>query len=240
VSTARSPIGRRRYAGASRDHCHFSRQTGGTGDLIRDLLDEIGRLGSPWLQLVAFGLAFGETAFLLDLLVPGEVGLVVVGAGAARGGEPLVTVIAAAALGATLGDSVGWLIGRYGLTWLLARVSWLHRHLEPRLEPARAYFEQRGGAAVFLGRFVGALRSVVAIAAGLGGMPFLRFLKWNVAASIVWTGLVVSAGYLFGRNVDAVVSDVGLIVAGAILAGVVTLWLVVRWRKRRNVQMTAE
>jgi membrane protein DedA with SNARE-associated domain len=222
VSSARSPIGRRRYAGASCDDGHFSRQTGGTGDFIRDLLDEIGGLGSPWLQLVAFGLAFAETAFLLDLVVPGEVGLVVVGAGAARGDEPLVTVIVAAALGATLGDSVGWLIGRYGLTWLLARVS------------------RRGGAAVFLGRFVGALRSVVAIAAGLGGMPFLRFLKWNVAASIVWTGLVVSAGYLFGRNVDAIVSDVGLVVAGAILAGVVLLWFVLRWRKRRQVHVTAE
>jgi membrane-associated protein len=172
--------------------------------------------------------------------VPGEVGLVVVGAAAARGGEPLVTVIVAAALGATLGDSVGWLIGRYGLAWLVARVPWLHRHLEPRLEPARAYFERRGGAAVFFGRFVGALRSVVAIAAGLGGMPFLRFLKWNVAASIVWTGLVVSAGYLFGKNVESIVSEVGLLVTAAILATVVLVWLFVRWRRHRHVHVTAE
>ena len=93
---------------------------------------------------------------------------------------------------------------------------------------------------MFLGRFVGALRSVVAIAAGLGGMPFLRFLKWNVAASIVWTGLVVSAGYLFGRNVDAIVSDLGLIIAAAIVAGVILLLLLVRWRKRRHVHVTAE
>jgi membrane-associated protein len=218
----------------------FRRQTGAIETFVRDLFDDVGALGSPWLQLVAFGLAFGETAFLLDFVIPGEVGLVVVGAGAARGGEPLVTVIAAAALGATLGDSVGWLLGRYGLTWLLEHVPWLHRHLEPRLEPARAYFERRGGAAVFFGRFVGALRSVVSIVAGAAGMPYLRFLRWNIAASIVWTGLVVSAGYAFGRNVETIVSDVGLIVAAAVVATCLLLWFFLRWRKRRHVQVTAE
>ena len=152
-----------------------------------------------------------------------------------------MTVIAAAALGATLGDSVGWLLGRYGLTWLLEHVPWLHRHLEPRLEPAHAYFERRGGAAVFFGRFVGALRSVVSIVAGTAGMPYLRFLRWNIAASIVWTGLVVSAGYAFGRNVETIVSDVGLIVA-AVRAWpcACVLWFVLRRRRRRHVQVTAE
>jgi membrane protein DedA with SNARE-associated domain len=71
-------------------------------------------------------------------------------------------------------------------------------------------------------------------------MPFLRFLKWNVAASIVWAGLVVTAGYLFGRNVETIVSDLGLVVAGTIVAAAVLLWLFVRWRRRRNVHVTAE
>jgi membrane protein DedA with SNARE-associated domain len=199
---------------------------------VRDLLDDVGRLGSPWLQLVAFGLAFAETAFLLDLVVPGEIGMVVVGAAAARGGEPVSTVILAAALGATLGDSVGWLLGRYGAQRLITRVAWLRRHIEPRLEPARAYFEQRGGAAILLGRFVGALRSIVSIVAGMNGMPFLRFLAWNVVASVAWAGFVVSAGYVFGENVDAVLSEVGLIVSATIISLAVVAWLVARRRRR--------
>jgi membrane-associated protein len=207
---------------------------------VRELLEEIGGLGSPWLQLVAFALAFGETAFLLDLVVPGEVGLVIVGAAAARGGEPLVTVIAAGAIGATLGDSVGWLIGRYGAVWLFAHVAWLRERVEPRLVPARGYFERRGGAAVFLGRFIGAFRSVVSIVAGMNGMPYRRFLGWNIAASLAWVGLVVTAGYVFGENVDAIVSEAGLVVTATVLSIAMVVWLIARWRRNRGGQVTGE
>lgn len=199
---------------------------------MRGLLDDVGDLGSPWLELIAFALAFGETAFLLDLVVPGEVGMVLVGAAAERRGVPLVPLIAAAAAGAALGDSVGWLLGRYGMSRLIGRVSWLQRHLEPKLEPARAYFERRGGAAVVIGRFIGALRSVVAIVAGMSGMPYRRFLVWNLLASVLWAGFVVSAGYAFGANIDAVVSTAGLIVTGAVIAIALVVWLVLRRRAR--------
>ncbi|MBM3673112.1 MAG: hypothetical protein FJW86_13160 [Actinobacteria bacterium] len=80
---------------------------------ITDLLEDVASIGGGWLLLVAFFLAFAETALFADLIVPGEVGLIVAGAAAARGDEPpLVALIAVAALGATLGDSVGWLLGK--------------------------------------------------------------------------------------------------------------------------------
>jgi len=83
---------------------------------------------------------------------------------------------------------------------------------------------------VFLGRFVGALRAVVSVVAGMSDMPYRRFLPWNVLASVVWSGLVVSAGYFFGRNVESVVGDIGLGIAGAIVFGVAVYW----WIKRRR------
>jgi membrane-associated protein len=202
--------------------------------LVEDLLDDVARIGGVWLHVAAFLLAFGETAFLTDLLVPGEVGMVVVGAAGARGNEPLPTLIAAAALGATVGDSVGWVLGRTVAPRLIERYAWTRRHVQPKVERAHAYFEQRGGAAVFLGRFVGALRSVVSVVAGMSGMPFRRFLAWNVAASIAWAGAVVSLGYFFGRNVESLVSDLALIIAAAIVAGAVVVWLVVRARRRSH------
>jgi membrane protein DedA with SNARE-associated domain len=203
-------------------------------DFVRDLLDDVGGIGSPWLELLAFALAFGETAFLLDLIVPGEVGMVLVGAAAARHGSPLVTVAIAAALGATLGDSVGWLLGRYGVSRIIERVGWVRRRVEPKLEPARDYFGRRGGAAIVIGRFVGALRSVVAVVAGMSGMPYPRFLGWNLLASVLWAGAVVSAGYAFGANVDAIVSEIGLIISGAVLATTVVVFLVLRVRAKRH------
>jgi undecaprenyl-diphosphatase len=199
---------------------------------VEDLLDEVASIGGGWLLLAAFLLAFAETALFADLVVPGEVGLIVAGAAAARGGDPhLAPLIAAAALGATLGDSVGWLLGRTVGTRFVERFEWTRKRLRPRVERARGYFTRRGAAAVFLGRFVGALRAVVSVVAGMSGMPYRRFLPWNVLASIVWTALVVSAGYFFGRNVESLVGDVGVVVAAAILAGVILWWLVRRRRR---------
>jgi membrane-associated protein len=203
------------------------------GDVFERILDDVASVGGPWLLLAVFLLALGETAFLTDLFVPGEVGLVIVGAAGARSDVPLPALVALAALGATIGDSIGWLIGRHGVNRLLDRWPWAKRRTEEPLAKAHRYFERRGGVAVFVGRFVGAARALVSVAAGMNGMPYPRFLAWNVLASVCWTGLVVSAGYFLGRNVDSVVVDVALAVTVAVAAGF-GLWLLVHWWRGRR------
>lgn len=185
-----------------------------------------------FLHAAAFFLAFAECALFLDLVVPGEAGMVVAGAAAARADVPLPSMIAAAAAGAILGDSVGYAIGRrWGLA-LVRRWEPVRRRLEPRVERAQEYFADHGGLAVFLGRFVGVVRGVVPVVAGTARMPYRRFLPWNIAASLVWTGAVVSAGYLIGRNVESLVSRASLVVAGVVVVGVGTWWVVARRRRR--------
>ena len=186
------------------------------------------------LHIVAFLLAFAECALFMDLVVPGETGMVVAGAAASRTDAPLVTMIAAAALGAITGDSVSYWIGRRWGVQVIRRWEPIRRRLEPRIERSEAYFAERGGVAVFLGRFVGAVRGVVPVVAGMSGMAYRRFLPWNVLASIVWTSAVVSAGFLLGRNVEKVVSKASLVVAAVIVAGAVTVWLVRRRRRQRD------
>jgi len=203
----------------------------GVEDWLLRLLDAAASAGDPAVLAAAFGLAFGETALLTDLFVPGDVGMILVGAVASRSGTPLVLAILAASVGATLGDSVGWWLGhRFGRR-ILARFPRVDRRLGPSLDRAEVYFERRGGAAVFWGRFVGAVRGVVSFVAGTAGMPYRRFLDWNVAASVCWTSLVISAGYLFGRNVEAVVSEVGMFVGIGIVVLAVAV-LVLRSRRR--------
>lgn len=203
----------------------------GVEDWLLRLLDAAASAGDPAVLAAAFGLAFGETALLTDLFVPGDVGMILVGAVASRSGTPLVLAILAASVGATLGDSVGWWLGhRFGRR-ILARFPRIERRLGTSLDRAEVYFERRGGAAVFWGRFVGAVRGVVSFVAGTAGMPYRRFLVWNVAASVCWTSLVISAGYLFGRNVEAVVSEVGMFVGIGIVVLAVAV-LVLRSRRR--------
>ncbi len=180
------------------------------------------------LHAAAFLLAFAECALFMDLVVPGEAGMVVAGAAASRADVPLGTMIAAAAIGAIAGDSASYWAGRRWGMALIQRWEPVRRRLEPRVERSRDYFARRGGAAVFLGRFVGAVRGVVPAVAGMSAMPYRRFLPWNVLASIVWTSAVVSAGYLLGRNVEKVVSKASLVIAVVVVAGAVTWWLLRR------------
>ena len=70
--------------------------------------------------------------------------------------------------------------------------------------------------------------------AGTAGMPYRRFLAWNALASICWTTTVILAGYAFGRNVDAVLSEIGIAVAGTIVVvGIAVFLLRRRWVRGR-------
>lgn len=199
--------------------------------MLTRIIDLVGGLGFVGLVLVAAGLAFSETAIGLDLLVPGEAGMLVAGAVAAEQGHPFVVVAVGAAVGASVGDTVSYAIGRrWGLS-LLER--WrLTRRLVPKAKKAEDWFERRGGAAVLIGRWVGALRAVVPVVAGTAKMPFGRFLAWNVVASITWAGTAVALGYVFGTAAAKAVDKAGVWVYLAVVAAAGAWWLVRRHRKR--------
>jgi membrane-associated protein len=201
--------------------------------VIDRLLDEVAASGWWVVLLGAFGFAFAETALFLDLVVPGEVGLVVAGAAGERADVALPLIVGAAAAGAICGDSVSYALGRrYGLR-LIRRWEPVRRRLEPSVERARGHFADRGGRAVFFGRFVGALRAVVPFVAGMSAMPLRRFLAWNVAASVVWTSIVVSLGFFVGRHVHDDVDRVSLLFSAVVIGGLVVSWFVRRRRARR-------
>lgn len=198
--------------------------------MLRGLLDDLGNVGPVVLCTIAFVLAYSETAIALDLLVPGEVGMVLVGASAASAGAPLPAVVAAAALGAALGDTTSYLIGRRWGRGIVERFRFTQRHLGPLLDAASGHFDRHGGRSVFLGRFVGALRAVVPLVAGAAKLPVRTFAAWNVAASICWASLVVGLGGLVGRSAADVIDRAETFITIVVVAALVTwLW----WRHRR-------
>jgi membrane-associated protein len=196
--------------------------------VLERLIEIISGVGAPGLVLIAMALTYAETAIGLDLVVPGEAGLVVVGA-AANGEIGVVPLIAAAAVGATAGDCTSYWLGRRFGHRLLDRFA-LTRRLRPGVERAEAVMERRGPRAVFFGRFVGALRAVVPLVAGMARMPFGRFLVWNVAASIAWCTTVVLVGFHVGLPAARFVDRAGIWSYLAVAAVALVLWL----RNRRS------
>jgi membrane-associated protein len=189
------------------------------------ILDAVARLGGWGLCLAVLGVSFGESAVLMDFVIPGEVGMVVAGAAAGRNDISPWLLIAIASVGSVLGDCFSYLVGRrWGMT-LVRRWSWLRRRLEPRFDRAHDYFQRRGGQAVFAARWVGALRALVPLVAGTSEMPFRRFLAWDAAAAVLWVTTMIWLGAGFGddiaRIVDRVGTGVSLAVVGAIVLVVV-------------------
>ena len=95
------------------------------------------------------------------------------------------------------------MIGRTGGQHLLERLSARFAFVRRRIDQLRLFFDQHGSKAVFMARFITGARFLAGPMAGAAGMPFLRFLGWNVMGAITWCSLMVTIGYLVGDEVGA-------------------------------------
>lgn len=145
------------------------------------------------------GMAFVETGLFIGLVVPGETAMAVAGVIAARQGLPLALLIGAGAIGAVAGDVSSYWFARKAGLGVVRRSPWLTRRIEPHLRGANRFFDRHGPRALVLGRWISWLRAVLPFTAGLGRMPFLRFLLWSAIAGVTWAATIVSLGYLVGE-----------------------------------------
>jgi membrane protein DedA with SNARE-associated domain/membrane-associated phospholipid phosphatase len=173
--------------------------------------------------LVVFTLPALESSAFVGFIFPGEIALLLGGVLAYEGRVPLVAVLAAGIAGAIVGDSIGCGVGRrYGRRTLDGT---LGRFVHSRhLDRAEVYLAERGGKAVFFGRFTAALRVMIPGLAGMSRLRYRTFLTYNVASAVAWGTLSVMLGYLGGRSwrhVEHIASRIGLgALAALVLAAV--------------------
>ncbi len=110
-------------------------------------------------------------------------------------------VILAAAVGAILGDNLGYWIGRTGGYRLVRRYGRYIRLDERRLKLGQYLFAKHGGKVVFLGRFVAVLRAWAAFLAGVNRMDAKRFLFFNAAGGILWAMVFGLGAYFIGSGI---------------------------------------
>jgi membrane protein DedA with SNARE-associated domain len=185
-------------------------------------------ISAPWAIGAVFFLAAAETALFIGFLLPGELAVILGGVLAARAHVPLAGVLAASVAGPILGDSLGYLVGKkYG-----ENVS--HRKLKKRWAKAQGWIKKKGAPAVFFGRFVAFLRSVIPAAAGVSKMPYRRFLPWSIAGGVLWGTGSAMLGYVAGGNFERVVKwmgRAGLILFGAVVLGGLGVFLYLKLRR---------
>jgi membrane protein DedA with SNARE-associated domain/membrane-associated phospholipid phosphatase len=173
-----------------------------------------------WVALLAvFAFPALESSAFVGFVFPGEIALILGGVIAFEGRVPLAAVVVAGILGAVIGDSIGYAIGRrYGRHLLDGTIG---RFVKPdHLDRAETYLAERGGKAVFFGRFTAALRVMIPGLAGMSHMRYRTFLGFNLAGAVGWVTLCVVLGYLGGRSwrrVEHIASRMGLAAFGVLV-----------------------
>lgn len=191
----------------------------------RYLLDFVRTYGS-WVYGLLFTIVFAETGFVVTPFLPGDSLLFATGALCATGA--LSTPVAAGLLifAAFAGNAVNYTVGRIiGPKVFTAtdRSGLSHRLLNrDHLDRAHAFFEQYGGKAVILGRFVPIVRTFVPFVAGAAQMRSHSFVFFNIIGAAAWVGLCLGAGVLFG-NVPVVKENFSLVTVGIVFVSILPM-----------------
>ena len=199
---------------------------------VAELVNDYG----GWTLLILFLIIFCETGLVVTPFLPGDSLLFAAGAIAATGSLNVGVVVALLIVAAILGDSTNYWIGsRIGTRVFkddarILKTEYLHR--------TEDFFRRYGGKTIVLARFAPIVRTYAPFVAGVAGMPYSRFLTFNVIGGVAWILIFVVGGYLFG-GIDVVEDNFGLVIIAVILVSLIPIAIeVVRnKRKKRELQV---
>lgn len=152
---------------------------------------------SQWLGLAIFLIAFIESLALAGLLVPGVVLMVAATAMAGSGNLAVSVTLTCAFAGAVCGDLLSFALGRF-FHQDIRRLSLFRRH--PHwIDRGERFFRHYGVLSILIGRFVGPIRPIIPMVAGMFDMPFWRFILINLLSALAWAPAYVLPGFYAGR-----------------------------------------
>ncbi|MBW4612334.1 MAG: DedA family protein [Desmonostoc vinosum HA7617-LM4] len=184
---------------------------------------------------------FGILLENLGIPLPGETVTLVGGFLAGNNELNFWLVLSNAVMGAVIGATCGYWIGRTGGWPFLVRVGKIFRVSEVRLVSIKEQFSQNDAKAVFFGRFFALLRVFAAPLAGIAEMPFGKFFLYNLLGAIAWGSQMVTLAFFAGKVVplEQLVAWMSqfAIVALLILAALIAIPL---WLESRQVKSATE
>jgi membrane-associated protein len=196
----------------------------------KHLLDFVRDYGS-WVYAILFAIVFAETGFVVTPFLPGDSLLFAAGALSARGDLSIAAMLALLMFAAFAGNTVNYAVGRFigprvfTGTYRLLNKAYLDR--------AHAFFEQYGGKAVVLGRFVPIVRTFVPFVAGAAQMTSGAFVLYNAVGALAWVSLCLGAGWFFG-NIPIIKNNFSLVTIGIVFVSVLPMVFELIAHRRRS------
>lgn len=177
-----------------------------------------------WAGFFAFIIAFLESLIIIGTIVPGSITMtavgIMMGAGVMNIKLSLILIIA----GAFIGDGLSYYIGfRYRES---LPHKWPFRLVPKLIEKAKEFFRQHGGKSVFIGRFVGAIRAMVPVIAGMLNMKPWQYFPISFCSAVLWAIVYLIPGFLIGYASEALPPGMASHVVLYVLGFLVVLWLI--------------
>lgn len=160
---------------------------------IAHLIQTFGILGLSFV-------VFAETGLFFGFFFPGDSLLFTAGVLASQGFLNIWIMVPFLIMSAILGDSFGyWFGAKIGPKIFSRDDSFFFR--KHHIERTHAFYMKHGSKAIFLARFVPVVRTFAPILAGVGGMPYKTFVRYNSIGGFAWAGGVTLLGYFFGKTI---------------------------------------
>lgn len=189
-------------------------------------------MGAPGVGL----LMFAENLFPP---LPSEFIMPLAGYLSLKGGIGFAWAVIAGSVGSLLGALLWFWVGRrvraHGVRcWIERHGAWLGLRVKD-VERSERFFVRHGQAAVFFGRLVPVVRTLISVPAGYSAMPFLPFLAFTALGTALWTALLAYGGRLLGRAFPQIGQYLGVIAWLVIgLAVAAYVWRVVTIHRERE------
>jgi membrane protein DedA with SNARE-associated domain len=172
-----------------------------------------------YFPILVFLTALIESIPGLGTITPGTLFFLFFGFSAYNLNLNLSTMIFAATLGAIAGDVISYMLGKYGSNFLLKHKKILKLS---HVEDGRKFFINHGVKSIFIGRFIGPIRSILPLIAGSLSVNFSRFMFYNILSAFLWVFVYIIIGYYFGsyfREIESFVSNTSIILTIIVLGG---------------------
>ena len=185
--------------------------------------------------LFLFIIIFCETGLVFAPFLPGDSLLFATGALAAQHILNIWIILPLFAIASILGDSVNYYIGHH----IGKRLSNNSKLVNPdHLKHTKQFYKKYGSKTIVLARFVPVVRTFAPFVAGIGEMNYPLFLTYNVLGGVLWVGLFIIGGYLFG-NVQWVKDHFGIVLIGIIITSIIPAVIeFIRHRRARALSAT--
>jgi membrane-associated protein len=176
-----------------------------------------------WAYLVLFLIIFAETGLVFCPFLPGDTLLFAVGlyARPEKHAFSLPIALVLLILAAMSGDQSNYHMGKFfGMRWFTNEKSKFFK--KSNLDKTHEYFERRGPSTVIFARFIPIVRTTAPFVAGMGTMQHRLFTMFSAAAAVLWVGICMMSGFLFGA-IPAVQNNFGLAAIGMLLLSLIPL-----------------